>query len=554
MLGGRPDDDDMSDEPTPPVPSASLAVRPVSSRHPSAPRQYHSILHGTSSFQLSRQRTEQLHAEHTKLLIEQRRLVLVLDLDNTLVHATTEAELRHASSVLKTDVDTLKGSAQDGDLREVALRGDESNRFVVKFRPGLREFLDAMTSHFELHMYTMGTRAYATTIAREIDPERRYFCDRLLCRDDCDNSTEKRLERLFPHGDSMVLVVDDRGDVWRRNPDNLVYIFPYHYFPYTRPVNPLPGDSQLKTPTNARALRDRAQQDAHLVDVSRSLLTLHRRWFDLFDADALRRDDSVPNAASLVRKLRRSVFSKCTLVFSGVFPRERTNTQNIRMLRLARQYGAVVSTVLGDSTTHVIGARAVTEKIELARRQRNVFVVSVQWFHDSIRALRRLDEQDYPLDDNARVYYKSRPTIDRPSIDDMSSSSDEDAGDVEEDVENNDANPREQEDQVHRDSRSDSGAVSSNEHRQSAVRNARQLNDAGVDALDGDGHTSSGNNERYGSSSDTWTSDQRLETDFDEFSSGYDEYKTSDAVYEDNGNVDYDDYDDDGQYNDDDCW
>lgn len=51
-------------------------------------------------------------------------------------------------------------------------------------RPDLRQFLSEITKLYELHIYTMGTRNYAEAVAKEIDPDKKYFKERILSRDE----------------------------------------------------------------------------------------------------------------------------------------------------------------------------------------------------------------------------------------------------------------------------------------------------------------------------------------------------------------------------------
>jgi RNA polymerase II subunit A-like phosphatase len=106
-------------------------------------------------------------------------------------------------------------------------------------RPGLQNFLDTMSEYYEMHVYTMGTRTYADAICKVIDPGGRIFGDRILSRDEsgsklalsscrqADHSdfTTKNLKRLFPTDQSMVVVIDDRQDVWGDCP-NLLKVVP----------------------------------------------------------------------------------------------------------------------------------------------------------------------------------------------------------------------------------------------------------------------------------------------------------------------------------------
>lgn len=51
-------------------------------------------------------------------------------------------------------------------------------------RPGLHEFLSSVATKYEMHVYTMGTRAYAEEVCAAIDPDGKFFGGRLLSRDE----------------------------------------------------------------------------------------------------------------------------------------------------------------------------------------------------------------------------------------------------------------------------------------------------------------------------------------------------------------------------------
>jgi RNA polymerase II subunit A-like phosphatase len=100
-----------------------------------------------------------------------------------------------------------------------------------------------------MHIYTMGTRAYADAVTNVIDPTHCLFQDRILSRDENGSMTKKRLERLFPSDQTKVVVLDDRADVWDWSP-NLIQIKPYEYFAGIGDINAPPV---AKDPVNIPA-------------------------------------------------------------------------------------------------------------------------------------------------------------------------------------------------------------------------------------------------------------------------------------------------------------
>jgi len=72
----------------------------------------------------------------------------------------------------------------------------------------------------------MGSRSYATEIVKLIDPEGKYFADRIISREDSGGpENRKQLKRIFPCDDRTVLIIDDRADVWEYS-RNLVHVAP----------------------------------------------------------------------------------------------------------------------------------------------------------------------------------------------------------------------------------------------------------------------------------------------------------------------------------------
>lgn len=57
------------------------------------------------------------------------------------------------------------------------------------------------------------------------------------------NAIDSNSRALFPCGDSMVCIIDDREDVWNMA-TNLIQVKPYHFFQHTGDINAPPGMSK----------------------------------------------------------------------------------------------------------------------------------------------------------------------------------------------------------------------------------------------------------------------------------------------------------------------
>ncbi|KAJ2918420.1 hypothetical protein MD484_g2018, partial [Candolleomyces efflorescens] len=248
------------------------------------------------------QRIERETANH---LLGSRKLSLIVDLDQTVVHATVDPTVgewiaegesweakqakKQAKSSTPTDSDDSSDESSDEeeecnpnwealkDVRKFRLGpesfGNPSSRskgkhkmvendgcmYYIKARPGWKEFLEKAATRYEMHVYTMGTRAYAEQVCAILDPDKKIFGNRLLSRDESGSLTQKNLKRLFPCDTSMVVIIDDRADVWEWSP-NLVKVIPYDFFvgigdinsnflPKVDPSTLAPAPAPAPTPT-----------------------------------------------------------------------------------------------------------------------------------------------------------------------------------------------------------------------------------------------------------------------------------------------------------------
>ncbi|KAL1957939.1 hypothetical protein VTO42DRAFT_5331 [Malbranchea cinnamomea] len=186
------------------------------------------MVHDNAALTVSQDEATRVEEDAKRRLLASRRLSLVVDLDQTIIHATVDPTVGD----WKADKDNPNHEAVK-DVRAFQLLDDGPGMrgcwYYIKLRPGLEEFLQKISKLYELHIYTMGTRAYAQNIAKIVDPDRKIFGDRILSRDESGSLTAKNLQRLFPVDTKMVVIIDDRGDVWKWT-DNLIKVSPYDFF------------------------------------------------------------------------------------------------------------------------------------------------------------------------------------------------------------------------------------------------------------------------------------------------------------------------------------
>ncbi len=248
--------------------------------------------HSSAGIKVSASEAQRLDLESTAKLLSERRLALIIDLDQTIIHATVDptvgdwmtdpanpnyAALRtvgrfklgmDGKSVL--DIETpaqilaRTQAVQSGERTPSPTDLDAAGCwYYVKPRPGLSAFLHELNKKYELHVYTMGTRSYADCVCKLVDPDGTLFGSRILSRDENGSLLQKSLARLFPVDTSMVVIIDDRSDVWNRSP-NLIKVIPYDFFVGIGDINgtflpPAPSstpggpDDEAETPAEVAA-------------------------------------------------------------------------------------------------------------------------------------------------------------------------------------------------------------------------------------------------------------------------------------------------------------
>lgn len=132
------------------------------------------MVHSVPELKVSHELAQELGKADTVRLLQDRKLVLLVDLDQTLIHTTND-----------NVPNNLKG------VYHFQLYGPNSPWYHTRLRPGTFQFLENIAPYFELHICTFGARNYAHTIAQFLDEDGKYFSHRILSRDECLSVTYK---------------------------------------------------------------------------------------------------------------------------------------------------------------------------------------------------------------------------------------------------------------------------------------------------------------------------------------------------------------------------
>ena len=428
---------------------------------------------GGVTMAISETEARQMSLQTSSRLMGEGKLSLVLDLDHTLVHATSDARAR-SHHVAREDVRTL--------ILPIQINAQTLwMQHYVKLRPHVEEFLTSLKSNYEISVYTAGTRIYAehvcmllsrtivgatcdeaelqqlrhdvasaeymiankeanlkqqrdssekdtgtvpselsttkegddsksaatataangtTTISdkgakqvkkksvsfgepstetktdemtREklrqlkqtlqevetleqeaLDVRQEIFASRIVSRTDVGDLGRdvKSLERIFPGGGSMALIVDDREDVWANAqdnskrkgepPDNLLLIRPYHWKPFLgfADVNNAAGED-----ISGESTTTEDEDDCALLWTRDILERMHSNFYTAVQEN----DNRTMTVPPMIRDMRQQVLKGCTLVFSGLIPlRQQNQTSQFprpAVVRYGESLGATVSLV-----------------------------------------------------------------------------------------------------------------------------------------------------------------------------------------------------------------
>ena len=310
----------------------------------------------------------QMVVESEKLL-NNKKIVLVLDLDKTLLHTTKR------SKYLKTPEELLQHKFKDSLFRV------QPWAMMTKLRPFVHTFLKEASTMFELHICTMGKRDYASKMVEFLDPEKVYFKSRVIAREDLVDSEEKSLD-LVPRHKRIAIILDDNQHVWKHDQSNLILVKKYFYF-NSKSAKSIASFSALNT--------DEDETTGVLATILEKLKLIHRLFFNPKSKGSLVHRD----VRSILAHLR--VLQGCKLTFKGIFSPS-LKPENSCLWLMAEELGAICS--MDDVLTpftHVVTWAATAEESQQAELDKSI-LVHPRWLHACYDACKRYPEKDFPVE------------------------------------------------------------------------------------------------------------------------------------------------------------
>ncbi|XP_061367031.1 RNA polymerase II C-terminal domain phosphatase-like 3 [Gastrolobium bilobum] len=331
------------------------------------------------------QRERARRMEEQNKMFAARKLCLVLDLDHTLLNSAKFVEVDPVHDEI-----LRKKEEQDREKPHRHLFRFPHMGMWTKLRPGIWNFLEKASKLYELHLYTMGNKLYATEMAKVLDPNGALFSGRVISRGDDTDSGDgderapksKDLEGVLGM-ESAVVIIDDSVRVWPHNKLNLIVVERYTYFPCSRRQFGLPGPSLLEIDHDERP---------EAGTLASSLAVIERLHQNFFASQSLEEVD----VRNILASEQRKILGGCRIVFSRVFPVGEVNPHLHPLWQTAEQFGAVCTNQIDEQVTHVVANSLGTDKVNWALSTGR-FVVHPGWVEASALLYRRANEQDFAI-------------------------------------------------------------------------------------------------------------------------------------------------------------
>ncbi|KAK3226229.1 hypothetical protein Dsin_006091 [Dipteronia sinensis] len=306
---------------------------------------------------LTRDEIARLKDTNIKKLFDEKKLQLVIDLDQTLLHSKSVEKLNLEEKYLEN----IQADSGGGGLFYKL----ETPERMVKLRPFVRNFLKEASTMFELYIYPMGSEFYGKRMAQLLDPQGNYFDNRVISKHDLIDKGKKTLDLVLGQ-ESGIIILDDDETVWPDHKENLITIFPYSYFSEKR-----------KRKSYSEMKKDESESYGALAFTIKVLRGIHGMFFN-------RNKSILPcnrDVRILMRILQSKVLKGCVIFFSGVDDDDECKECSDFVVK-AKELGAeCIDTLDSSSVTHVVSwTRTKTEgESDGWAKKEKKFLVNQRW-------------------------------------------------------------------------------------------------------------------------------------------------------------------------------
>ncbi|KAK8959357.1 RNA polymerase II C-terminal domain phosphatase-like 4 [Platanthera guangdongensis] len=321
---------------------------------------------------------DRLRGADLKNLLREKRLVLILDLDHTLLNSTRLLDVSDEEWHLVRQAE----SSQDDPER--SLLKLDGMHMLTKLRPFVHTFLKEASTMFEMYVYTMGERSYALEIVKHLDPRRVYFNSKVISQSDSTQRHQKGLDVVLG-AESLVVILDDTEFVWHNHRENLILMERYHFF----------ASSCRQFGFGNKSLSESKQDESESDGALANILHVLKRAYGMFFDPVLGTDLSSRDVRQVLKEIRREILQGCVIVFSRLFSSTAHPEKEV-IWKMAEQLGAACLREVDASVTHIVSLDAGTLKSRWALKN-GKFLVNPRWIEAANYLWRRQREEDFPV-------------------------------------------------------------------------------------------------------------------------------------------------------------
>uniref|UniRef100_A0AC35TXW1 Protein-serine/threonine phosphatase n=1 Tax=Rhabditophanes sp. KR3021 TaxID=114890 RepID=A0AC35TXW1_9BILA len=309
-----------------------------------------------------------LTEEVKQTLLAQQKLVLLVDLDHTIVNST--------SSPFNVDI-------QNRLHHDLRLMTYSDKKITVKLRPNTIPFLKKVSKFYHLCITTYASAAYAKNIALILDPDQSLFGNRIYFRDDLGEANNKTpfLNQFFPTGHQIIVKIDDRADVWH-HPENLIIVPQYEYFIKKR----VHCDGTMVRYSNT--LKTSTEEDTFLHKLEDILIELHKQFYERYSPM-----DMTLDVGKLIVNHKANILKG---VVFYLMVRPQISNKNTAFYKLCYHLGAVVEESLTEKITHIMSFSFANFLGTAIEKFQTIPQIGPMWVVESGQKWERQHEKDYP--------------------------------------------------------------------------------------------------------------------------------------------------------------
>lgn len=328
----------------------------------------------------------------TDEIFKQGKLVLFLDIDNTILHSIISTHLPYPLLRLE-DIFTFPIQVQEDNINDKLY-------CISKLRPGAIDFLKLASKFFHIIFCTLGTYDYAEKmrerlnqlVSKRLKDVNYETIDPLIISKEYHERVGSNGEKFYCKSfdnfisklnlnisRSISVILDDRIDVWdpKDVESNLIKIHPYKVFSFKN----VETKNILKQEFTYDHQVDK--NDQSLKYVWRILSYIHRRFFEEVKCN----NENFPSTEMYIKKLRKRILKGVNIYPQG-------EIEGL-LIKNAILHGANISYEFNENVTHIVIEKK--NRKNLDQLYNSVYIVNKKWIKDSLMNMKRQSEIKYTI-------------------------------------------------------------------------------------------------------------------------------------------------------------